>query len=554
MSVIIYIFSFFISIKIIICRNINLTTFQILSEYKPVFLQEEIKPSFDTFYLSLEYLSWFPHQISYKVYLSEINNDIYYSDEYIFDDYKHTKEEIELYIKNNGSLWNNWNLHYEGNERILKIDNINKNSKYRIKYQIISKYSSSKESDIKIVTLKHRNNKINIYIKGTGRNNHDNAEIYLNSIKIFEHGKYQGLACIVLNRKDLSFVDVELFDFFNNHTVTSTIYEDFINYSYDNDGNIVKNVIRKKVTKDNVLSVEQKFENFLKRIKMSQLLIIVSCYGWEKYFTYQAAERLSNFGALKIKELAKSFYFDRNEDDLNGNDILGKNLYFHPYVFMGIKNIGQGNGYEVVQSNKGHYLTTEGLIPAEIIVTMKYNKYNMAYFFDREQKFQYLNNLINYHYLYNSLDFSLKNLFPFLITANQTTKNNLHFNIYNENKHEVIMLPESALTGDNRVYQTELDRVVYGNNIGGMRTKYNGEIYQNGKSIKELEYYDFYMSAWEGKNCLPPYIPNGKECISPYLVDNYIYDIPLIMCKIGVEPQICKNNNDYILNNFQGFD
>jgi hypothetical protein len=49
--------------------------------------------------------------------------------------------------------------------------------------------------------------------------------------------------------------------------------------------------------------------------------------------------------------------------------------------FMGIKNIRQGNRYEVVQSNKGHYLIT-----AEIIVTMKNNKYNMAYLFDKEQK------------------------------------------------------------------------------------------------------------------------------------------------------------------------
>ena len=37
----------------------------------------------------------------------------------------------------------------------------------------------------------------------TVRNNHENAEVYLNSIKIFEHGKYQGQACIVLNRKVL---------------------------------------------------------------------------------------------------------------------------------------------------------------------------------------------------------------------------------------------------------------------------------------------------------------------------------------------------------------
>ena len=199
-------------------------------------------------------------------------------------------------------------------------------------------------------------------------------------------------------------------------------------------------------------------------------------------------------------------------------------------------------------------MTTEGLIPAEIIVTMKYNKYNNAYFFDREQKFQYLNNLINYKYLYQSYDFSLKNLFPFLITANQTTKNNLHFNIYSENKNEIIMLSKDSLNEDNKVYQTELDRIVLGDNIGGIRTKYNGEIYQNGKNIKDLEYYNFYMAVIAGKECSPPYTQNDEECISPDIIKHYQYDIPLIMCKIGVQPQICENNQDYINNEFRGFD
>lgn len=554
MSIILLILIYINLIELIFCRNIDKNSFTQLSGYKPKFLQEEIKPSTDTFYIAMEYLPNFHHQIYYEVYISEINNNLFYSDEFIFDDYKHTKEEIEIYIKNNENLWNEWSLYYKGNQRIKEIDNINKNSKYRIKYKIISRYSSSEESDIKIVTLKHKNNKVNIYIKGTGRNNHENAQVYLNSIKIFDHGKYQGLACILLNRRDLSVSEVRFFDTFNKKIITTEIKEDFINYSYDNEGNVISSVTKKEINKENILSVSQDFINFLKKIKMSQLLIIVSCYGWEKYFTYEVAEKLSNFGALKIKELTKSFYYDKNENDIEETNILGKNLYFHPYSFIGIKNIGQGNGYEVVQSNKGHYLTTEGLIPSEIIVTMKYNKYNNAYFFDREQKFQYLNNLINYKYLYQSQDFSLKNLFPFLVTANQTTQTNLHFNIYNENKNEIIMLSKDSLNENNKVYQTELDRIVYGNNIGGLRTKYNGEVYQEGKQVEELEYYEFYMSALKDNDCSPPYIENEKECISPDLIKKYQYDIPLIMCKIGVQPQICKDNDDFINTNFEGFD
>jgi hypothetical protein len=143
------------------------------------------------------------------------------------------------------------------------------------------------------------------------------------------------------------------------------------------------------------------------------------------------------------------------------------------------------------------------------------------------------------------LDFSLKNFFPFLIIANQATKSNLHFSIYNENKKEINMISPNTLKDENKVYQTELVRIANGNNIGGVRTKYDGEIYQNGKTITELDYYDFYITLLEVNACLPPYTPNGKEYISPDLVENFQYDILLIMCKIGVEPKICKNNNDF---------
>ena len=254
----------FIYSKIVLCRNINKDSFLQLSEYKPSFLKEEIKPSTNSFYISMEYLPNFHHQISYKVFLAEINNDAFYSDEFIFDDFKHTKEEIELYIKNNDSLWNDWSLYYKGDNRILKIDSSNKNSKFRVKYQIISKYSTSKESDIKIITLQHKNNKVNIYIKGTGRNNHENAEVFLNSINIFKHGKYQGLACILLNRKDLSVDEVKFFDTFNKKITSTHINEDFINYSYDEEGNVIKTTSKKEISKDNILSASQEFEKFLK--------------------------------------------------------------------------------------------------------------------------------------------------------------------------------------------------------------------------------------------------------------------------------------------------
>ena len=100
----------------------------------------------------------------------------------------------------------------------------------------------------------------------------------MNSINIFKHGKYQGLACILLNRKDLSVDEVKFFDTFNKKITSTHINEDFINYSYDEEGNVIKTTSKKEISKDNILSASQEFEKFLKNTKMSQLLIIVSCW------------------------------------------------------------------------------------------------------------------------------------------------------------------------------------------------------------------------------------------------------------------------------------
>ena len=533
-------------------KSINTSTQSSLTSYKPKFLIEEIKPSSTNFHIAMEYLSSYPYQISYEVYLSEINLETFYSNEYLFEDYLHTFEEIQNQIQTNESLWNTFELYYKGNNRIIKINNLNKNSKFRVKYRILSSNYSSLYSDIKIITLQHLENKVNIYLKGTGKNNHDNAEVYLNNINIFKHGKFQGLACIILNRKNLSIMDIKYFNTYQKNNTIIKYTDNFTKFEVDSSNNetISNTTTQKTINKTNILIESENLIKFLNKLKTNQILIILSCYGWEKYFTYEVAETLTKFGAIKIKELASSFYFKNNEDSHKEKNILGKNKYFHPYAFLGIKNIGQGNGYEVIQTNKGHYLTTEGLIPAEIIVSMKYDKNNMAYFFDMNQKYQY--NLINHNYLFESLDFSLNNLFILLFFKNQTSTYNFHFSIYNENKDDITYLNKSEL--ENGIYQTELDKVVFGENIQSVKTDYNGNIYQNGTCIKELKYYNFYESNIKGINCLPPYTPNGNECISPNLIDEYKYNISLIMCGIGVQPQICKNNQEFINESFKGFE
>ena len=543
-------------ISFIYCSSIDKSKESILESYIPNILQSEVKPKKTSCYIPLEYLDWYPNSITYTLYISEMNEEIWYEDEYLMSNSIYSNGELMTYTLSNESLWKDWTQKYSGSKRIIKLTNLNSGSFYRIKYKINSRYTSSKFSEIKLIPLKRVNTKVNIFVQGTGRNNHDNAIVTLNNNIILKYGKFQGLAAITLNRKNLSVSSIEFFDTYNENTKNETKTVEYIKYSYDNDGNIVTNNESTTIINLNPISENNKLMYFLEKVSISEILIIVSCYGWEKFFIYETAEYLSTFGALKIKELTNSFYYKANEDQFKQQTILNENLYHHPYAFIGLKGIGVGNGFEVIQTNKGNYLSTENLPHADLIVTLSYNKFNRAFYFNYKQDFIDNYNLINYDYLYNSLDLSLKELFPFLLHANLSSSSNSQFNIYDKNTLTDNLLPfDSNNDNNNNIYQTELDRVVVGNGIGVMRSYSKGGIYQNGTNIYEMDYYNFYYYAGlKGKECLPPYTIDEEACIDPSIVHNYTYDIPIIMCKIGIQPQLCESNDDVINSDFDGFD
>ena len=540
----------------IYCSSIDKSKESILESYIPNILQSEVKPKKTSCYIPLEYLDWYPNSITYTLYISEMNEEIWYEDEYLMSNSIYSNGELMTYTLSNESLWKDWTQKYSGSKRIIKLTNLNSGSFYRIKYKINSRYTSSKFSEIKLIPLKRGNTKVNIFVQGTGRNNHDNAIVTLNNNIILKYGKFQGLGAITLNRKNLSVSSIEFFDTYNENTKNETKTVEYIKYSYDNDGNIVTHYESTTIINLNPISENNKLMYFLEKVSISEILIIVSCYGWEKFFIYETAEYLSTFGALKIKELTNSFYYKANEDQFKQQTILNENLYHHPYAFIGLKGIGVGNGFEVIQTNKGNYLSTENLPHADLIVTLSYNKFNRAFYFNYKQDFIDNYNLINYDYLYNSLDLSLKELFPFLLHANLSSSSNSQFNIYDKNTLTDNLLPfDSNNDNNNNIYQTELDRVVVGNGIGVMRSYSKGGIYQNGTNIYEMDYYNFYYYAGlKGKECLPPYTIDEEACIDPSIVHNYTYDIPIIMCKIGIQPQLCESNDDVINSDFDGFD
>ena len=85
-----------------------------------------------------------------------------------------------------------------------------------------------------------------------------------------------------------------------------------------------------------------------------------------------------------------------------------------------------------------------------------------------------------------------------------------------------------------------------------MRFDFFNNIFINGTNVTALDYYDYYFWAGiQGLDCPLPY--NNitlKQCINPATYSNS--DIPILKCKIGLNPQLCVNNNNYT-NYFKGF-
>jgi len=86
-------------------------------------------------------------------------------------------------------------------------------------------------------------------------------------------------------------------------------------------------------------------------------------------------------------------------------------------------------------------------------------------------------------------------------------------------------------------YRTELDKVVIGDLNFPQRIFRNKTTFQEGVTIAQLPYYNFYIAAGIfKKEYLPPYL-SQPEC--PQIITD---DIPILSCKIGLAPQVCLEN------------
>jgi hypothetical protein len=395
-------------------------------------------------------------------------------------------------------------------------------------------YGASQYSDIQYFFTKRivRTEKyVKLYVKGTGRNNHDNALVKINDITVFENGKYQGLALLVIERANFQVKEILYYDTISKEDPNTTTVQK-TTYSYKQDGTlnkIVESVDKKITTKySNAMALYNK----LLSLTEDKLFILVSCYGWEKYFTPELADLLTKYGALNILELKTYLTKEDLDTKINQKSVLNNHYYYHPYAFVGIPNIGPGNGYESFRTNKGHYLSTNNLPSAELVIKFKYNKYARNYYFDDRQYYPRYSYKDDYDYLFKSEDYSLRNVIDLLLYKNITTTINTGFSIYdNINNKEVIYSSGGVL-------ETELDRVVFGPGVGAKRYSVNGTIIQDGKVLEDEMYYSYYYSnVFNNMECNLNNI--NSACPSSDLLG---LNNPILQCKIGLTPNFCFKN------------
>ncbi len=386
-------------------------------------------------------------------------------------------------------------------------------------------------------------------MRGTGKNNHDNSIVKINEIEILNNGLFQGLALVIFRRTDFSVSEISYYDTFNAPP-KEFLDVSYTKYTYENiTDEIISEEIKVKVINQKLFP-SYKLNQKLKSLNEKHLIAIVSNYGWEKYITNDLIDTLTKFGALNIVEF-KGFinYREAKTNSTFEEDLINKTFYYHPFAFVGIPNIGASNGFESIRTNKGHFLTTNNLPKAELLVRIMYDEKAMNYFFDKQQYNEKFIFSDDYEYLFNSPDYSLKNLMDLLIYANSPTESNNIFVIYNINKFIHMYLPKSATTNE-KIYMTTFDIVTLGKDNPSQRTNSEGVIYQNGLILEDTKYYEyFYNVAIKKNDCPLPYNLKIKECLNSELLK---LEIPILKCGIGLTPQVCINNSnkEYLFTGF----
>jgi hypothetical protein len=400
---------------------------------------------------------------------------------------------------------------------------------------------------------------VNLYVKGTGRHNHENAVVKLGDTVLFNSGKYMGLGLVILNRNTLAVDFINTYNTFlrgNDKTITGITLE----YDVNEEGTVSYAQVEKQITKSDEREFADSLYNKIKSLNETSIVILTSVYGWEKYMTNELCDLLATMGAVNIREfknIEEEEFKDPMYNKWSNQNLVKKRPYYHPYAFIGIPNIPNGMGYESLRNNKANFMSTKNIPQAEILVRLRYYPYHKNYFFDNkivgDHKLAYSD---SYNLVWNSTNFSLLNMMPLLMYANKTLGYNLAFTIYNHNIKKDVIQNKTDDTQD-QLFKTAFDNAVFNSTTAARRFTFLGQLYQskNSTDFTKLCHYNFFKATvLDEKTCEPPYSENALNPQCPLLaLDCFQQDIPILKCKTGLAPHICSSNEDFRYGSYEGF-
>ena len=536
-----------------------------IADIKPKFEAVTISESKSTVFIKMAIPpDSMQYEYQYSIEISTAVDAAIKSDSVFYRNWESTDEEIQKYLfyANESKYWGSFFNIFEGPKRVFKYERIFSNNVYRFRFRYKVKDRNgviyySQFSDIKMVYAKRTNPdsyQVNLYVKGTGRNNHDNVIVRLGKNELLKHGSFMGLYLIILDRNNLAVEHMKEYNTFlkgPKRTITTPV----IDYSVNEEGVVSAVTNEKQVTILNDYQYANELYEKLRSLNETKMIILVSCYGWEKYVTSELLDLLGSYGALYIREfknINEEDYKDPFFNSWKNQELIKKRPYYHPLAFVGVPNMTSGLGYESIRHNKANFIDTKNIPQAELLVRLRWYTYHKNYFFDDDilgkHKLTYSD---SYDLTFKSKDFSLLNLIPLLHYSNHTLGFNLGFNIFNDNI-KVDVKQTKPIDEEGNPYQTQYDKVTLGDKVGADRYSYLGVNYQVGKDLREQDYYDFYYSiVHEEKLCTPPYENSivKKECPK----SSFNKTIPILACQTGIAPHVCDSNVNNKTNIFSGY-
>jgi hypothetical protein len=163
--------------------------------------------------------------------------------------------------------------------------------------------------------------KVNIYIRGTGKNSPSVNEIMVNEELIYRRRDETGLVVAVFSRLDLSLQWLQTYDTHRDRDQSVLMAED------------------------------------IRRFDQSHFVMVVSSIAWEWHASRSLVKTLEYCGAYHFGMWAHVFaehkHYASNKSDLDQS--ASDSEFGHPYAFIGIPGIGSGMGWESLMYNTGHY-------------------------------------------------------------------------------------------------------------------------------------------------------------------------------------------------------